>query len=293
MITGVNVALGDEVKSGDVLLINDSSTDVTGVRGMRARAENLRVRIAQTRKEAERLKSLLKGKAASTQDAERAELEVKELEAQLKETLFNIEDALEIAPEKIVRAPVSGLVTEVYIARGDTVTPGARLIEITDMGVLYIKVDLIEADAAKVKTGDRVIFVNTGKEGRITRMDAKVREILSELGVLQKRVTVEIEADVLPNPRFGADVDLAIIIGSREQAILVPRKAVFQLNGRDYAFVVLELEKTVELKELTIGLKGKDNYEILSGLSEGDQVVVSPNVALKDGGRINIELITR
>jgi RND family efflux transporter MFP subunit len=221
---------------------------------------------------------------------ERAELEVLELEAQLKETLFSIEDTLENAPERIVHAPVSGLVTEVYIASGDTVIPGARLIEITDMNELYIKVDLIEADAVKVKTGDRVILTDSGKEARVIRMDAKVREIMSELGVLQKRVTVEIEADVFPGPRYGADVDLAIIIGARERALLVPRKAVFQLNGRYYVYIVLTPDNTVELRELSIGLKGKDNYEVLSGLNESDSVVISPGGELKDGGRVKIGL---
>jgi HlyD family secretion protein len=123
----------------------------------------------------------------------------------------------------------------------------------------------------------------SGKEGRIIRIDAKVREVLSELGVTQKRVTAEVETDDYPS--LGADVDLSVITDERESALLVPRKAVFSLNGRDYAFAATE---KAELREVEIGLKGKDHYEILNGLSEGESVIISPNSALRDGSRIKV-----
>jgi RND family efflux transporter MFP subunit len=281
-VTGLGVKLGDEVASGDLLLTNDSSRDASGVRGMRARAEGLKARIAQARKEADRLKSLSGARAASAQDAERAAIAVKDLEAQMDALLFDIEDARKDAPESEVKAPVSGLVTELFAARGDTVMPGAPLMEITDTGDLYIKADLIEDDAAKVEIGDRVILDASEKEGKIIRIDAKVREVLSELGVTQKRVTVEIETDDYPS--LGADVDLSVITDEKASALLVPRKAVFSLNGRDYAFAAAE---RAELREIEIGLKGKDHYEILNGLSEGESVIISPNSALRNGSRVS------
>ncbi|MDR1650635.1 MAG: efflux RND transporter periplasmic adaptor subunit [Synergistaceae bacterium] len=280
-ITELHVKLGDAAASGDLLLTNDSPRDAPGVRGMRAQAEGLKVRIAQAQKEADRLRSLQRG-AASAQDAERALMTVNDLRAQMNAILFDIADALEDAPENTVKSPVSGLITEIFTAQGNTVMPGAPLMEITDTGDLYIKADLIESDAAKVEIGDRVILDASEKEGRIIRIDAKVREVLSELGVTQKRVTAEIETDGYPS--LGADVDLSVITDERKSALLVPRKAVFSLNGRDYAFAAAE---RAELREVEIGLKGKDHYEVLNGLSEGESVIISPNSALRDGSRIS------
>jgi RND family efflux transporter MFP subunit len=281
-ITELGVKLGDEVASGDPLLTNDSSRDASGVRGLRAQAEGLKARITQAQKEVDRLKSLSSARAASAQDVERAAVAVKDLKAQLNAILFGIEDALESAPERTVRAPVSGLITELFVAQGVTVMPGAPLMEITDADDLYIKADLIESDAAKVEIGDRVIMDASGHDGRIIRIDAKVREVLSELGVTQKRVTVEIETDDYPS--LGADVDLSVITDEKESALLVPRHAIFSLNGRDYVFAAAGM---AELREVEIGLKGKDHYEILNGLSEGESVIISPNSALRDGSRIS------
>jgi RND family efflux transporter MFP subunit len=284
MITSLKVRLGSDVKSGDVLLLTDRTYDAAGVRGMRARAEGLNARIAQAQREADRLRTLARSKAASAQDAERAAMAVSDLRAQLREVRFDIEDALNDAPESAVRAPVPGLVTELFVAQGDTVAQGAPLMELTDMKALYIKADLIENDAAKVKTGDLVLFASGG-EGRVTRMDAKVREVLSELGVTQKRVTVEIEAKNYP--RLGADVDLSIVTDERENILLVPRKAVFSMSGRDFAFVVRG--EIAEMREIMIGLRGRAHYEVTGGLSEDDEVVIAPDAKLADGGRIRRE----
>jgi HlyD family secretion protein len=98
-------------------------------------------------------------------------------------------------------------------------------------------------------------------------------------------VPVEIELlESHQNLRPGFGVDVEVITGEAKDALLVPADAVFEMDGRDYVFVV-EDEKAV-LRQVNVGLGNRDWTQILDGLSEKDTVIVDPPKEVEDGTRI-------
>jgi HlyD family secretion protein len=111
---------------------------------------------------------------------------------------------------------------------------------------------------------------------------------MSDLGIAQKRVEVEIAAEDRDGLVLGGDMDLRIVVDERENVVSVPRKSVFSQNQKDCVYVVDAAAGQVALREVTVGLKGEDVYEIRDGVAEGEWVVLSPDGALADGARVKL-----
>jgi HlyD family secretion protein len=191
----------------------------------------------------------------------------------------------ENAPENSVGSPRAGVVTELFVSEGDTAVMGAPLAEISDMSDLYIKASLLADDAAKVRVGDRVLLTDwPDVVCAVEKISPKVREEMSELGIAQKRVDVEISMDDFEGFVLGADMDVEIVIDEKDGVVVVPRKAVFSLDGTDFVYVVQD--GRAALRGVEVGLKGEDFYEIAANLEEGEIVIVSPDGALANGSRV-------
>lgn len=156
-----------------------------------------------------------------------------------------------------------------------------------DLDNLYIKVDLIAEDADLVKERNEVLVYGEGPgqlsaEGSsVCRVHLKAKEALSGLGILQKRVTVEVSMDQSLSLRLGSDVDLAIVVEEKDNVLRVPDSAVFKMNENWYVFAAKKGKAS--LRQIETGLEGDGFVEIISGLSEGERVIVSPGNDIEDG----------
>jgi HlyD family secretion protein len=277
---------GDAVEAGAQLMRTDTATGDSGVKSLEAQLSGLRTQEDQARQNARRLLILYESGAVSKSEYDAAAALEQELSAQAQSLEHSINEARENIQTDIVKAPVSGVVTELFVSAGDTAIMGAPLAEISDLSDLYIRAKLLADDAAKVSVGGRVILTDRpGDESLVGKISPKVTEEMSDLGIAQKRVDIEISANDPGSFILGGDVELQIVIDERTDTLTAPRKAVFSLDQKDFAYVVSD-EGRAELRELTIGLKGKDSYEVLSGLSEGELVIVSPDGDIEDGHRV-------
>ncbi|MDR2296052.1 MAG: efflux RND transporter periplasmic adaptor subunit [Clostridiales Family XIII bacterium] len=286
-IRSVLCETGDLVEAGATLLTTDTVTGDSDVKSLEAQAAGLEAQLAQARQNASRLWTLYENGAVSRNEYDTAETLEKELSAQLQALRYTIRSMRENAPENRVEAPRAGVVTERFVSEGDTAVMGTPLVEISDMNDLYIRVSLLADDAAKVRAGDRVMLTDRPDAVcRVEKLSPKVSEEMSELGIVQKRVDAEISADAWEGFILGGDVKLEIVIDEAEDVIAVPRKAVFSLNGADFVYAVRE--GRAALRQVEIGRKGKDFYEIRANLEEGERVIVSPDDAIEDGSRVDL-----
>jgi HlyD family secretion protein len=284
-ITSVLCETGDLVEAGATLMTTDIAAGDSDVKSLEAQASGLEAQLTQARQNVSRLWALYENGAVSRNEYDTAETLEKELSAQLQALRYTIRSMRENALTNRVEAPRAGVVTELFVSEGDTAVMGAPLVEIADMGDLYIRASLQADDAAKLRVGDRVILSDRpGATGRVEKISPKAREEVSELGIVQKRVDAEISADDWEGFVLGADVDIEIVIDEREDAVTVPRKAVFSLDGADFVYVTQE--DRAALRQVEPGLKGADVYEIRANLEEGERVIVSPDGAIADGSRI-------
>ncbi|MDR1572291.1 MAG: efflux RND transporter periplasmic adaptor subunit [Clostridiales Family XIII bacterium] len=286
-VVSVLCGTGDMVEAGATIMTTDVSTGDSDARSLEAQAAGMEAQLAQARQSVGRLWSLYESGAVSRSEYDAAETLEKELSAGLESLRHTIRGVRENALSNRVEAPRAGMVTELFVSEGDTAVMGSPLVEISDMGDLYIRASLFADDAAKVRVGDRAILPDWPDIAcTVEKVFPKAREEMSELGIAQKRVDAEIALSDFEGFVLGADVDLEIVIDEKAGVIAVPRKAVFALDGEDFVYVAKD--GRASLRQIEVGLKGEDLYEIAANLAEGESVIVSPDGALADGSRLRL-----
>ncbi len=289
-VKGVAVAEGDQVKAGDVLMagFTDNSAALT-IKSMQAQLSGLQAQYAEAAEIASKNKLLYEEGAISYQMYSQSQTAAKELAAQVDSLSLSIRSYAASTGSASVKATINGVVTGVFAKEGETVMIGSPLFEIADLSDIYIAADLIASDADLVAVGApvRVYNEDTGFDSdtcRVSKIYLKAEDKISDLGISQKRVRVEIALGSGQAIRLGSGVDIEITIEKKDNVLRVPDMAIFEMDNEKYVYIV-ENEKAV-LRKIEVGLEGEDYIEILSGISEGDTVIVSPSTDISDGTRI-------
>ncbi len=172
-----------------------------------------------------------------------------------------------------IPAPASGFVIEKDVVAGARVEPGDRLFRLAGLGKVWVEAEVYEADLPRVKAGQRATVKLSHGE---LEMEGKVSRVLPYLAGATRtgRVRVELQNEKLDLlPEMFAEVELHEDTGTR---LVVPRDAVIYTGPRRLVFVDLGEGRLVP-REVRLGLRGREEVEVLEGLAEGDTVVASGN----------------
>ncbi len=289
-IKGILVGEGDQVKEGDLLLTGDESAALLDLKSLQAQLSGLLVSHARAKETAARSKTLYEQGALSREEYDASLAAEKEMAAQVSSLRYSIESFAKTSGASGVTAPRGGTVTEVYVKEGEYTSVGAGLLEISNLDTLYIEAGLVSEDADLVREGNRVSVYGADAGGlpamgsSVRRVHLKAREVMSGLGILQKRVMVEIATDPALKLRLGSDVDIEIVVAEKDNVLCVPKDAVFEMDHEQYVFV--SEEGKARIRQVETGLEGDDFIEITFGLQEGDRVLSSPGNEIEDGVRL-------
>lgn len=289
-VKGLMVTEGDSVKVGDSLMAgyreNSAALDI---KSMQAQLRGLQLQYAEAADIASKNKVLYEEGAISYQFYSQSQTVANQLAAQVDSLNYSIKSYSASTGNSGVTATIDGIVTGVFAKEGESIIAGAPLFEIANLEDVYIATNLIAADADLVTIGDpvRVYNQDTGFDSnlcKVSKVFLKAEEMISDLGISQKRVRVEISLAGERSVRLGSGVDIEITIENKENTLRVSDMAIFEMDSENYVYVVQQ-GKAV-LRKVETGLEGEDYTEILSGLSEGETVIVSPSTDIGDGVRI-------
>lgn len=190
------------------------------------------------------------------------------------------------AATQLIRSPVTGVVLRVHEKSERVVQAGAPLLEISGPEGLEFVTDLLTEEAVRVSPGDSVRVTGWGGdrsiEGRVRYIEPAAFTEVSALGVEEQRVNVVGDLFSTP-PSLGAGfrLDVSIVVWSGSDVLVVPASAVFRRPSGWHLFRVED--GVARLRPIEIGQQGTDRVEIVSGLTEGDQVVLFPSDQIDDG----------
>ncbi len=202
---------------------------------------------------------------------ERAQIELKEAELQLQFTT--------------VKAPIAGVVSERQVARGQFVQKNQHLFTVVDPQRLLARTFLPEKFSSQVTLGQDA-YVET-EALQAERFAARVKLISpvveAESGTF--KVTVEL-LNPPPTLKPGMFATVLITVAERDQTLVIPKRALTLDSSRP---TVYRLEKgRARRVPLKIGLSDNDRIEVLSGLTEGDQIIVVGQEKLLDEMRVKV-----
>jgi HlyD family secretion protein len=187
-----------------------------------------------------------------------------------------------------LRAPVTGSVLKIVQESEGVVQAGASLIEIGDPLDLEIAADLLSTDAVRIKQGAPVWIDNWGGpplQGRVSRVDPAGFTKVSALGIEEQRVRTTIDFTDPPAKWSALGHDYRVIvhvtIWKAEDVLTVPVGALFR-QGDDWAVFALK-DGRARATIIKVGQRNNRTAEVLSGLAEGDGVVLHPSDKVTDG----------
>jgi Cu(I)/Ag(I) efflux system membrane fusion protein len=182
-----------------------------------------------------------------------------------------------------ITSPVSGYIVEKNVVEGSAVAAGQRILRIAGLDKVWLEADLYEDEIPLVKVGDNA-KVNLSYV-RDVQFEGKVTFIYPYLDASTRTGRVRIELDnpeLVLKPDMYANVMLDVDLGER---LSVPESAVIYTGRRRLVFVDLG-EGRLRPQEVVLGTRTGDDYEVLSGLNEGQKVVVSGNFLVAAESRI-------
>jgi HlyD family secretion protein len=191
----------------------------------------------------------------------------------------------------LVRATVGGRVLRVVEESERVVTAGAPLVEMSNPS-LEVVIEVLSADAVKVKPGNTVLIDGWGGE---QALEARVRLVepsaftkISALGVEEQRVNVIADFIGRDTPLGdGYRVEARTIIWETNEALKAPLNALFR-SGEDWNAFVVE-KGLAKLREVETGHRADFEVEVLKGLREGESVIAHPSNLVADGVRVSVD----
>ena len=265
-IQTIETEVGKFVSKGQVLATMDN-----------LQLEQTRIKYANDKIEYDRLKALLDEGGVSQSDFDQVEMALK-VQAT---TLDNIEKNTNL------RSPISGVVTARNYDQGDMYVMGQPLFTVQQIVPVKLLVPVSETDYSKVKPGQTVsvqadALPGKSYSGKIVRihptMDASTHTFNAEVQVQNSSREL----------RPGMYTRVLLNLGSTEN-IVIPDAAVVKQQGSGQRFVfVLDQDNFSQQKEVTLGRHFDGKYEVVSGLSEGETVVVKGAATLKPGQKVEI-----
>lgn len=199
-------------------------------------------------------------------------------------------DQMQVSKERFnIVAPVNGVITAKSVEPGQLLSAGQTLFEIDDPENIILRADVLVQDSVRMNLGMTVVAFDEDSgiriEGKVTKIAPKAFSKLSDLGIEQKRVEVEMEtASSTIALRMGMELDLEVVEALKDSVLVLPDSAIFKIDGASHVFVVTG--GRAKLTPIEIGIEGKDGVEVLSGVSQGTVVVDAPGNELKDGAKV-------
>jgi HlyD family secretion protein len=195
-------------------------------------------------------------------------------EAQVAQSQVGVDMALRNLTQAVLRAPFAGQVTSVTLNQGDTVAPGSPVVTLVEPAEYDIVVTIDETEISQVAAGQEAqvtldAYPDRVLRGRIARVDlvGTVNQ-----GIVTYGVSIELgPTDLGVRPLMTAAVD--IIVDRKDDALLIPIRAL--RRDREGSYVEVLRSGAPARVAVVTGLSNTQIAEVLEGLEEGQEVIVS------------------
>ena len=257
------------------------------------RAEKLKNSNAISREEFDLAKTLFLALSHSMRtkkfDQEIAKYELETAKA----ALLQFSDEKESGKPFEIFAPVCGSVLKVFQESATVLNVGTPLVEIGDPQNLEIEIDVLSTDAVRIRPGAELVVNHWGGEnplkGTVRVIEPAAFTKISSLGVEEQRVNIIADFDESQDQLFslgdGYRVEAEITVKQLQKVLQVPNSSLFRHQKEWHVFVVRN--DIANLVPVTIAEQSESHTRIMSGLEDGDEVVLYPSDTIFDGSKIS------
>ena len=179
-----------------------------------------------------------------------------------------------------IRAPVAGTVTAFPVSVGSMVAPSVSIAKISNTKNLEINISVAERFVSRIAVGQPALLTFDSYPGEV--FTAKVAEVNPVLDTTSRSMGVKLVLDPPDNRiKIGMYCRVKLITESKAGVVAIPREAIVNRSGQESVFVVNG--NTVENCPISVGITVDNMVEVVSGLTAGNEVVVSGHTLLDSG----------
>jgi HlyD family secretion protein len=211
-------------------------------------------------------------------------VQIKQLEGTLDRTRTNLTMMKQNLENLSVKAPVSGLLSRVDVEIGASIVAGQNIGQIDDLNGFKMRVEVDEHYISRIFPGLEGSFEFNGATTKLV-----VSKVYPEVRNGRFEVDMTFDQKIPDGIRRGQSVPVRLQLGKPAEATLLPTGGFFSDTGGNWVYVLNEGGSQAEKRNISLGRKNPQFYEVLSGLEPGEQVITSSYENFGDKDILNLQ----
>jgi len=287
-VTKVHVKVGDKVLKGQSL-IDINNTDMEAKKAQtQAGIIQARARFNTAKKDLDRFQKLFDQKSASQKELDDIKTQYDIAEAQLENARQMQNEIAAMLSYSNIKAPFNGNITSKSVKVGDMANPGQYLLSLEAPDNFVAKVMVPETNIPFVQQNDSVkVYVKSSQQTLVGKVSEISTSSQNSGGQYLVKIKIGMPEETALYSGMFISADFPAANGSNNQ-VLVPKDAIVKKGDLQGIFTV-SASNTAILRWLKLGRSIGDQVEVLSGLSEGEQYILSAEGKLYNGVKLNIK----
>ncbi len=276
------VSEGTPIKKGQLLLEVDAAEALSVYKQSEAGLSAAITASENANRDLERFRRLYEQRAVTRHQLEQMEAMAASMNAQREQAKANLEMSKTLLSYGKIYSPIDGVVTKKFMEEGNLAAPGMPIITIENPDKLEILVEVPEEKASKIKVSSTAKLFKSNSDDYI---ESKIVAVVPTADLYTKTSTIKIE---VPKGEFKAGQFVTVRFDDlSKEFISVPKEALVKEGQLELLFV-RNSDKTVSLRIVKSGRSEGKEIQILSGVNEKEEVVVSPPQQLKEGDIVEV-----
>jgi RND family efflux transporter MFP subunit len=289
-IVSLNVEEGQAVTAGAVIAVIRADMLGQGVQQAQGGLAAVRAQVAGLRDNLARQERLLSSGVVTQAQVDATRFQLQAAEAQTAQLEATVGSAQTRRSDANVRAPISGIVGQVFVEEGDLAAPQIPICTIVRMDRVEVHINVPERELGLVRPGLEADIRVASLGDRVFR--APVSEISPVVDRLSRTAQLRIMLDNADHAiRPGSLAEVRLEVERHDDAVVVPQYALVLDEREDEtaqfrAYVLRDGGRTVAERRVRVGFYDGDDVEVLEGLSAGERLVVQGQHLLRDGAEV-------
>ena len=277
-VAKLNYDVDDVVTKGSIIVEFTNSEQKAGLQQATANAEAEKIAFNQAEVDYKRTKDIFTKKLIAKSALDQALSNRNALKAKYKASQAAVETATKQFEYTIIRAPYDGIVTERFVELGETVNPGSKIMEGLSLDKLRVVTDITEKIINQIKANPQAVIKIDNQIILATAIT-----IFPYADSMSRTFKTRIEINANEVKLFpGMTVKVAFKV-DKEKHIIVPNSAIIRRS--ELTMVKVKYNDKALLRQGKLGPQYEDGIIVISGLNEGEKILINPlvdNIAGKE-----------
>ena len=267
--TEVNAQVGQTVSQGQILVRLNNPDNAARLAQAKANLSSTQAQATLAKNMMQRKKRLLDQGFISKVEYEQATVDYQAQQENVKAQQENVNIAQKANLDGTILSPISGVITQRQIEKGQTVTAGQTLFEIVDPKHLEIQAKLPSDMQAALKVGQNIEYTIQGNP-------ASLSAVITRISPIADPASRQLEFFAKPNQTIhsisiGAFVDGNILASQPVSGQLIPLDVIQDIKNQAYVWVIRN-QKIAKVHLVILEQRYHDNSAVVQGLNKGDQI---------------------